>query len=101
MLPNRCLEVGRSEMIRAKREGELAAVMQVVLHYMPDDPLTRKFVRLASALAPKDIFTWAMLYLLALLTMRSIARPAHADRLVSWSVPFMFFFTPGIADKAC
>jgi hypothetical protein len=97
MLPNRCLEVGRSEMMRAKREGEHAAVMQVVLDHMPDDPLTRKFVRLA----PKDIFTWAMHYPLALLTMRSIARPAHADRLVSWSVPFMFFFTPGIADKAC
>ncbi len=87
----------RSEMMRAKREGEHAAVIQVVLDHMPDDPLTRKFVRLA----PKDLFTWAMLYLLALLTMRSIARPAHADRLVSWSVPFMFLFTPGIADKAC
>jgi hypothetical protein len=48
MLPNRYLEVGRSEMMRAKREGEHAAVMQVVLDHMPDDPLTRKFIRLPS-----------------------------------------------------
>jgi hypothetical protein len=27
-----------------KREGEFAAVMQVVLDHMPDEPLTREFV---------------------------------------------------------
>ena len=41
--------------MRAKREGKLAAMMQVVLDHMPDDPLTREFVWLAPALASKDI----------------------------------------------
>ncbi len=46
LLPNRCLEVGRSEMLRAKREAELAAVMKVVLDHMPDDPLALPLLEL-------------------------------------------------------
>src|SRR5439155_2482393 len=56
LLPDTYLKVGCSKIMRAKREGKLAAVMQVVLDHMPDDPLTRKFVWLASALTSKDIF---------------------------------------------
>ncbi len=54
-LENRYLEVERSEIMRAKREGKLAAMMQVMLYHMPGDPLTREFVWPAPSLASKDI----------------------------------------------
>src|SRR3989440_10470931 len=41
--------------MHTKGEGEFAAVVQVVLDHMPDDPLAREFVWLAPALASKDI----------------------------------------------
>src|SRR5438876_447206 len=56
LLPDICLKVGCGEIMCAKREGKLTAVMQIVLNHMPDDPLTREFVWPAPALASKDIF---------------------------------------------